>query len=53
MLHVLLTSNSLRSQLIVMNQVLVFGLLHTFIGRKHDDLVLVLGDKINIKREYW
>ena len=51
--NVLFTSNSLRSQLIAVKSGLGLGLLHTFIGRKHDDLVLVLGDKINIKREYW
>ena len=51
--NVLFTSNSLRSQLIAVKSGLGLGLLHTFIGRKHNDLVLVLGDKINIKREYW
>ena len=51
--NVLFTSNSLRSQLIAVKSGLGLGLLHTFIGRKHDDLVLILGDKINIKREYW
>ena len=48
--NVLFTSNSLRSQLIAVKSGLGLGLLHTFIGRKHDDLVLVLGDKINIKK---
>ena len=51
--NVLFTSNSLRSQLIAVKSGLGLGLLHTFIGRKQDDLALILGDKINIKREYW
>ena len=52
-LNVVFSSNSLRSQLHAVKKGVGLGLLHSFIARNHEDLVPVLPNLVNIKREYW
>ena len=52
-LNVVFSSNSLRSQLHAVKKGVGLGLLHSFIARNHQDLVPVLPNLVNIKREYW
>ena len=52
-LNVVFSSNSLRSQLHAVKKGVGLGLLHSFIARNHKDLVPVLPNLVNIKREYW
>ena len=52
-LNVVFSSNSLRSQLHAVKKGVGLGLLHSFIARNHQDLVPVLPNLVDIKREYW
>ncbi len=52
-LNVIFSSNSLRSQLQAVKNGVGLGLLHSFIAKKEHDLIPVLPNYINIKREYW
>ena len=52
-LNVVFSSNSLRSQLHAVKKGVGLGLLHSFIARNHQDLVPVLSNLVDIKREYW
>ncbi len=52
-LNVIFSSNSLRSQLQAVKNGVGLGLLHSFIAKKENDLIPVLTNYINIKREYW
>ena len=51
-LNVVFSSNSLRSQLHAVKRCWA-RTLHSFIARNHQDLVPVLPNLVNIKREYW
>ena len=51
--NIVFSSNSLRSQLIAVENGLGLGLLHTFIASKSKNLKIVLKNLIRIKREYW
>ena len=52
-LNVVFSSNSLRSQLHAIQSGVGLGLLHSFIADNEKNLVAVLHELINIKREYW
>ena len=52
-LNVVFSSNSLRSQLYAVKKGVGLGLLHSFIAKNETDLIPILPDLINIKREYW
>ena len=52
-LNVVFASNSLRSQLLAVKNGVGLGLLHSFIAQNECNLVPILPDAINIKREYW
>ena len=52
-LNVVFSSNSLRSQLHAIQSGVGLGLLHSFIAENEKNLVPVLHELINIKREYW
>ena len=52
-LNVIFSSNSLRSQLQAVKNGVGLGLLHSFIAKKENDLIPILSNYINIKREYW
>ena len=52
-LNVVFASNSLRSQLLAVKNGVGLGLLHSFIAQNESNLVPILPDAINIKREYW
>ncbi len=52
-LNVVFSSNSLRSQLHAIQSGVGLGLLHSFIADNEKNLVSVLHELINIKREYW
>ena len=52
-LNVVFSSNSLRSQLQAVKKGVGLGLLHSFIARNHQDLIPILPNLVNIKREYW
>ncbi len=52
-LNVVFSSNSLRSQLYAVKKGVGLGLLHSFIAKKETDLIPILPNLINIKREYW
>ena len=47
------SSNSLRSQLLAVKNGVGLGLLHSFIAQNENDLIPILQEFINIKREYW
>ncbi len=52
-LNVVFSSNSLRSQLYAVKNGVGLGLLHSFIAKNELELIPVLPNLINIKREYW
>ncbi len=52
-LNVVFSSNSLRSQLHAIKKGVGLGLLHSFIARKENDLIPILKNTIDIRREYW
>ena len=52
-LNVVFSSNSLRSQLHAVKNGVGLGLLHSFIAKNESNLVPILPNLINIKREYW
>ncbi len=52
-LNVVFSSNSLRSQLHAVQNGVGLGLLHSFIAKNEKNLVTILPELINIKREYW
>ncbi len=52
-LNVIFSSNSLRSQLQAIKKGVGLGLLHSFIAKNESELIPILQDIINIKREYW
>tara|TARA_X000001036_G_scaffold430208_1_gene462534 strand:- start:456 stop:1346 length:891 start_codon:yes stop_codon:yes gene_type:complete len=52
-LNVVFSSNSLRSQLLAVKNGVGLGLLHSFIAQNENDLIPILPNSINIKREYW
>lgn len=52
-LNVIFSSNSLRSQFLAVKNGVGLGLLHSFIAKNEKELIPILPNKINIKREYW
>ncbi len=52
-LNVIFSSNSLRSQLLAVKNGVGLGLLHSFIAKNESELIPILPNQINIKREYW